>query len=94
KIDAYLKSIDNNLDILTVNANARYEKDMTELERHVTNNVNNVTNNRNVQPVINGGINITCPGITSQEVARQVCVELDNMFNGMHLDAEQRSRMR
>ena len=94
KIDAYLESIDNNLDILTVNASARYEKDMTDLERHVTNNVNNVTNNRNVQPVINGGINITCPGITSQEVARQVCVELDNMFNGMHLDAEQRSRMR
>ena len=65
KIDAYLKSIDNNLDILTVNANARYEKDMTELEKHVTNNVNNVTNNRNVQPVINGGINITCPGVTT-----------------------------
>ncbi|MCI9255176.1 MAG: hypothetical protein HFI58_10240, partial [Lachnospiraceae bacterium] len=86
--------IDNNLDILTVNANARYEKDMTELERHVTNNVNNVTNNRNVQPVINGGINITCPGVTSKEVAQQVGVEVGRIFNGMHLDAEQRSRMR
>ena len=94
KIDAYLKSIDNNLDILTVNANARYEKDMTELEKHVTNNVNNVTNNRNVQPVINGGINITCPGVTSKEVAQQVGVEVGRIFNGMHLDAEQRSRMR
>ena len=94
KIDAYLESIDNNLDILTVNARARYEKDMTELERHVTNNVNNVTNNRNVQPVINGGINITCPGVTSKEVAQQVGVEVGRIFNGMHLDAEQRSRMR
>lgn len=95
KFDAYLKNIDNNLDVLTVNANARYEKDMTELAKHVTNNVSNVTNNRNVQqPVIYGGINITCPGITSQEVARQVGVEINNMFNGMHLDAEQRSRMR
>ena len=93
KFDTYFKSIDGNLDILTVNARARYEKQMDELAKHVT-NVSNVTNNRNVQPVINGGINITCPGITSQEVARQVGVELDNMFNGMHLDAEQRSRMR
>ena len=62
KIDAYLDSIGNNLDILTVNASARYEKDMTDLERHVTNNVNNVTNNRNVQQPVTvqiGDINLT-----------------------------------
>ena len=60
------------------------------------NNVSNVTNNnKNIQqPVINGGINITCPGVTSKEVAQQVGVEVDRIFNGMHLEAEQRSRMR
>lgn len=54
-----------------------------------------VNNNKNVQqPVIHGGINITCPGVTSKEVAQQVGVEVDRIFNGMHLEAEQRSRMR
>lgn len=88
-----LKNIDENIDLLTTNANARYDKDMTELEKHVTNNVNNVTN-KNIYPAIHGGINITCPGVTSQEVARQVGVEVNRMFNGMYLEAEQRSRMR
>ena len=62
KFEPLLKRIDGNLDILTVNARARYEKDMTELERHVTNNVNNVTNNRNVQQPVTvqiGDINLT-----------------------------------
>ena len=58
-------------------------------------NVNNVNNKNNVQqPVINGGINLTCPGVTSKEVAQQVGVEVDRIFNGLHLEAEQRSRMR
>ena len=71
-------------------------KRMIEMDSNGGNagNINNVTNNRNVQPVINGGINITCPGVTSKEVARQVGVEVDRIFNGMHLEAEQRSRMR
>lgn len=58
--------------------------------------VSNVTNNnKNVQqPIIHGGINITCPGITSQEVAKQVGVELNNMFNGFHNYADQQSRIR
>ena len=79
KIDAYLKSIDNNLDILTVNASARYEKDMTELERHVTNNVNNVTNNRNVQPVINQNVTINCPNVTNDSGVENIQKQLGNL---------------
>ena len=79
KIDAYLKSIDNNLDILTVNANARYEKDMTELEKHVTNNVNNVTNNRNVQPVINQNVTINCPNVTNDSGVENIQKQLGNL---------------
>ena len=45
------------------------------------NNVNNVTNNtRNMQPVVNH-INVTCPGVTSQEVARQLPGLLDEAFD-------------
>lgn len=79
KIDAYLKSIDNNLDILTVNANARYEKDMTELEKHVTNNVNNVTNNRNVQPVVNNTFHITMPNVTDSTSAANLMNDLQSL---------------
>ena len=53
-----------------------------------------VVNNKNVQPVSVGDIHITCPGITSQEVARQVGDQLNHMFSGLHLDAMQRSTMR
>ena len=79
KIDAYLDSIDNNLDILTVNASARYEKDMTELERHVTNNVNNVTNNRNVQPVVNQNVTINCPNVTNDSGVENIQKQLGNL---------------
>lgn len=59
------------------------------------NHVGTVNNIKQNQPNINvGGIHITCPGITSQEVARQVGTELNNMFNGFHLEAMQQSMMR
>ena len=94
KFDAYFKSMDGNLEKLVPNSFYEHQRQMEDMAKQI-NYVSSITNNtRNVHPVINGGINITCPGITSQEVARQVGVELDNMFNGMHLDAEQRSRMR
>lgn len=66
-----------------------------EVDQFISNSRSVVNNTRNVQqPVINGGINITCPGVTSKEVAQQVGVEVGRIFNGMHLEAEQRSRMR
>lgn len=36
------------------------------------NNVNNVTNNNNKPSISIGNINVTCPGVTSQEVMREV----------------------
>ena len=50
-------------------------KRMIEIDSNNGNvsNVNNVTNNRNVQPIISvGDVNVTCPGVTSQEVMREV----------------------
>ena len=74
-----LKRIDGNLDILTTNANARYDKDMTELEKHVTNNVNNVTNNRNVQPVVHQNVTINCPNVTNESGAENIRRELSTL---------------
>lgn len=68
-------------------------QEMTGIDKHI-NNVSSVVNNtRNMQPVINGGINITCPGVTSQEVAKQLPdaldKALDRKFNGFSNYADQ-----
>lgn len=94
KFDAYFKNIDGNLEKLVPNSVYEQNREWNKLADQITYANSVVNNSKNVQHVIHGGINITCPGITSQEVARQVGVELNNMFNGMHNEAEQRSRMR
>lgn len=59
--------------------------------------INNISNN-NKPGVVIGDINVTCPGVTSQQVAEQIGSvlgkELNKKFSGMHLEAEQRSRIR
>lgn len=56
-----------------------------------------MNNNRNVQPVVNN-INVTCPGVTEQQVAERIGgvldKELDKKFNGFSNYTDQRSRMR
>lgn len=50
---------------------------------------------KNLQPDIHvNDINITCPGVTSREVAKQVGAELNHMFNGLHNYADQQSMIR
>lgn len=94
KFDTYFKSIDGNLEKLVPNSFYEQNREWNKLADQIS-YANSVVNNRNVQqPVIHGGINITCPGVTSKEVAQQVGVEVDRIFNGMYLEAEQRSRMR
>jgi TP901 family phage tail tape measure protein len=58
------------------------------------NNVKNVSNNNSNQTGynFNGNINVTCPGITSQEVAKQIGTELEKAFFGMSTRAYQRSK--
>ncbi len=86
-----LKKIDGNLDYLTGNVRTEHSKQMENMINQL--NTTNVVNNN--KPSINiGGINITCPGITSKEVAQQVGIEMNNMFKGLHLDAMQQSMMR
>ena len=95
KFDAYFNSMDGNLEKLVPNSFYDHQRQMEDMTKQINYVSSVVNNNRNVQqPVINGGINITCPGVTSKEVAQQVGVELNNMFNGLHLEAMQQSMMR
>lgn len=95
RFDAYFKSMDGNLEKLVPNSVYEHQRQMEDMAKQINYVSSVVNNNRNVQqPVINGGINITCPGVTSKEVTQQVGVELNNMFNGLHLEAMQQSMIR
>ena len=95
--DAYLKSIDGNLEKLVPNSFYEHQRQMEDMAKQI-NYVSSVTNNnRNTQPVVNH-INVTCPGVTSQQVAEQLGSvlgkELDKQFSGFHNWTDQRSRVR
>ena len=86
----------------TIVSNAVFEgqRQFEKWTNEITNNtaINNiVNNNRNMQPVVNH-INVTCPGVTSQQVAEQLGnvldKELDKKFNGFSNWTDQMSRRR
>ncbi len=94
--DAYLKSIDGNLEKLVPNSFYEQNRQMNEVANFITNS--SIVNN-NHRPSVNiGDINVTCPGVTSQQVAEQIGSvigkELDRQFNGFHNYTDQRSRVR
>lgn len=69
------------------------QKDMEQMANAV-NTINNINNSNRMQSINVGDIHITCPGVTSTEVAKQIGVEVNNLFNGLHLDAYQQAKMR
>lgn len=97
KFNAYLKNIDGNLDKLVPNSYYEQNKEWNKLADQITYANSVVNNNRNVQPVVNN-INVTCPGVTEQQVAERIGgvldKELDKKFNGFSNYTDQRSRMR
>ena len=54
----------------------------------------NSISNKNIYPTITGGLNITCPGVTSSEVMKQVGIALQREFNGLSNRALQESMVR
>ena len=78
---------------LAVSAMYEHRRQTEQMIRDIT-ATNMIYNNSNIQPAIHGGVHITCPGVTSQEVARQVGAELNHMFNGLHNYADQQSSVR
>ena len=92
-----LKKIDGNLEYLAGNAMIEHNKQMEKMINQLNNT--NVVNNKNIQPNVTvGDIYVTCPGVTSQQVAEQLGnaldIELNKKFSGFHNLADQYSRIR
>lgn len=95
KFNAYFNSIDQNVEKLTPNSFYDHQKQMEQIANQITNYNNVVNNNKNVQPSVNvGDIHITCPGVTSYEVMREVKTQINNEVRGLHNYADQQSRIR
>ena len=88
------KMLKGETDIIS-NAVFDHQKHMEKIVNQLT-TTNVVTNNtKNIQPSVNvGDIHITCPGVTSEEVAKQLSRELNRVFNGLSNYADQQSRIR
>ena len=55
----------------------------------ITKNINSIQNRQQSMNIIEN-VNVNCPGITSQEVAKQIGTELQKTFSGMSLNAYQK----
>jgi hypothetical protein len=64
-----------------------------DLAKLVQNTSSAASGNINQGVNINGGINITCPGVTSREVAEQIGTELEKAVFGLSMKAYQRSHI-
>ena len=95
KFNAYMDSIDNNVEKLSANIVHEQSKQMHDAINQI-NNSNVVNNNR--PSVTIGDIHVTCPGVTEQQVAERlgsvIGKELDKQFNGFHNYTDQMSRIR
>lgn len=91
KAEEYMKQTGEDVRELLSPVNV-IKRDMEQMTQSL-NTVNNVSNNR-TQSINIGDININCPGITDQEVARQVGIKVNDMFNGLHLNAYQQSKIK
>lgn len=93
KVQPLLADLDKTLDILADNAMSEHSRRMEQMLTKL--NESNVVNHSNVQPNIHvDGITITCPGVTSKEVMREVSAALEETFRGFHNYADQQSRIR
>lgn len=91
KWNNYIGDIDNKMNKLVPSSMYEHSGQMQNVASQIT---NSSLTNKNQPSVHVGDIHITCPGVTSKEVAKQVGVELNHMFTGLHLDADQQSRIR
>ena len=90
KLAAFAESIDKNKLGLMMSPMTEMQRDMERM----TNNVRNITNMNNRQQItVENHFDITCPGVTSQEVMRNLGPALDEKFRGFHNYADQMSRI-
>lgn len=95
KFQNYFNSIDQNIEKMVPNSFYDHQKQMEQMANQITNYSSVVNNNKNVQPVVNNNeIHVVCPGVTREEVARQLPGVLNQTFNGFSNYTDQMSRIR
>ena len=88
KFEAYMLGM-GGIENVNRNLMADRNKQMENMVKQVTES--NVVTNNNVQPVINlGGVNITCPGVTDEQIVKQIKVTLEHELCGMAMHAYQK----
>ena len=92
KMNDYLARTGEDVKAMLTPVNAM-QKNMEQMTQAL-NTINNISNNNRTQSINIGDINVTCPGVTSAEVANQVGIELERQFRGLHLAALQESMKR
>lgn len=90
KFEAYCSKVDDGFNALAAPV-YDIQKDMERAVEQIS-SINNINNSR-MQNVNVGDIHITCPGVTSQEVAAQIPIEVNKMFQGLGLMALQNSKI-
>jgi len=72
--------------------------DISSNVRDISANITNVRSSASNTMTINGGINVTCPGVTEAEVAKNIGgalkEQLNGIFSGFALRADQLSMRR
>ncbi len=93
KWQAHMANLENPADFLKANASYERSKQIHETLKQISHT--NIST-QNIRPNINMGGNtfqITCPGVTSQAVMREVKNALTREFTGLHNYADQLSRI-
>lgn len=97
KVENYLNSINGNIEKIMHNPLYDRQMEVEQIVNQITNNtaINNVSNNRNVQSGIHvDKIEITCPGVTSQQVVNEVSTALDKQLGHLSQRAMQEAYKR
>ena len=93
QVQPLLENVNENLDMLSGSAMLEHGRQMEQMLTDL--HASSVINHSNVQPNIHvDAITITCPGVTSQEVMKEVGAALEETFRGFHTYADQQSLIR
>ena len=95
KVNAYLESIDYNIEKLTPNSFYERNREMNKMADQISYVSSITNNNRNVQSGIHvDKIEIMCPGVTSQQVVNEVSTALDKQLGHLSQRAMQEAYKR
>ena len=94
KFQNYFSGLESRGETMYNSALVDHQKQMEQMVNQITNNNSVVNNTKNVQPVVNNEIHVVCPGVTREEVARQLPGVLNQTFSGFSNYTDQMSRIR